>query len=275
MSRKLNYFQTGSKVQPININAYLDRIGLAKNEPDLKFLQQVHKGHLLHIPFENLDIHYQTKIVLDIEKIFEKIVVNNRGGFCYELNALLYHLLSNLGYDCSLLSASVRGSKEWGPEFDHMIILVKLNDENWILDVGFGSLFVAPKKLDINLPQLDYNNYYKFEKDIDGHFFLRRSNDNLHYTTIYKFDLTPHELIEFIPMCNFHQESAKSIFTQNKLITQLFRNGRITLTDRKLKLELNGDLQEFPIMNEDEFLSKLENHFGMDSMAIITNRLNR
>jgi arylamine N-acetyltransferase len=73
-------------------------------------------------------------------------------------------------------------------------------------------------------------------------------------------------------MCNYHQESDKSTFTQNKLITQLFSNGRITLTDRKLKIELDGILNEKPIMNEDEFLSKLEHHFGIDSRKLIMSR---
>lgn len=274
MSRKLNYFQTRSKVHPIDIDPYLNRLKLTHQKPSLKYLKQIHKAHLLNIPFENLDIHYQNKIILDIEKIYNKIITRKRGGFCYELNSMIFHLLSNIGFDCQLLSANVKGSKEWGPPFDHMVVLVKIDQINWLVDVGFGNLFVEPKKLVTNEPQLDYNNYYRFEKDPDERYLLKKSKDNSLYNTIYRFDLSSHELIEFLPMCNYHQESDQSIFTQNKLITQLFANGRITLTDRKLKLELNGELKEIPIMNEDEFLSKLENHFDINSHNLIMTRLN-
>lgn len=270
MAGKLNYFQTRSKVKNIDAYQYLDRLNLQKEDPDLKFLKKIHKAHLLNIPFENLDIHYGKKIILDIERIYKKVIIDKRGGFCYELNGLIFHLLSNLRFNCHLVSARVKGNKSWGPEFDHMIVIVNLNNENWLVDVGFGSLFVEPKKIMLDVPQLDYNNYYKFETDPDENLILKKSKDNSVYSSIYQFELVSRELIEFLPMCNYHQESKKSIFSQNKLITQLFKNGRITLTDRKLKLELNGELEEKPILNEDEFLSKLEFHFGIDGRKLLT-----
>lgn len=272
MSRRLNYFQTQSKIKAIETEAYLERLGLDSELHDLNFLKKIHKAHLLNIPFENLDIHYHKKIMLDIQRIFQKVIREKRGGFCYELNGLMYHLLSNLGYECCLLSAKVNGQDGWGQDFDHMIVLVELNNEKWLVDVGFGNLFVEPKKLILNVPQLDYNYYYKFETDPDENWILKKSRDNSTYNTIYMFDLMPHALIEFLPMCNYHQESVKSMFTQNKLITQLFRNGRITLTDRKLKLELNGEIDEKPIMNEDEFISKLEQYFHIDGRSLIMRR---
>ncbi|MFY0601007.1 MAG: arylamine N-acetyltransferase [Cyclobacteriaceae bacterium] len=272
MSGKLNHFQTSSKVPSIDVDSYLQRIGLQREPPSLAFLRRIHKAHLLSIPFENLDYHYGNKVILDIKSIYKKIIEKSRGGFCYELNALMYHLLANLGFDCFIASASVKGSSEWGPEFDHILVVVSLNDELWLVDVGFGNLFVEPKKLVFNTPQLDYNFYYKFETDPDENWILKKSRDNSAYNPIYRFDLRPRNLIEFLPMCNYHQESEKSIFTQNKLITQLFKNGRITLTDRKLKLELNGETEEKPILNQDEFLSKLEHHFGIDGKALIMSR---
>ncbi|MEO9475353.1 MAG: arylamine N-acetyltransferase [Cyclobacteriaceae bacterium] len=274
MSRQLNYFQTRSKAKPIAVEPYLKRIGLTKEEPSLAFLKKIHKAHLLSIPFENLDIHYGPKILMDIDLIFEKVVHQRRGGFCYELNALLYHLLSHLGFECFLISANVKGeNNSWGPDFDHMAVVAKVSDKAWLLDVGFGKLFVEPKPLTLNTPLLDYNTYFKFEVDPDDRYVLKKSLDNSVYESVYKFDLKRREFIEFLPMCNYHQESEKSHFTQKKLITQLFRNGRITLTDRKIRFDLKGDTEEKPILNEDEFLSKLEHHFGINSRNLILGKL--
>ena len=53
---------------------------------DLARLQQL---HMEHIPFENLDVIRKVPIYLNLEKIYDKVVNNRRGGYCYELNGLL------------------------------------------------------------------------------------------------------------------------------------------------------------------------------------------
>ena len=57
-----------------------------------KVLKNLQKAHLLNVPFENLDVHNSIPIILDIENIYQKVVLQNRGGFCYELNGLFYEL---------------------------------------------------------------------------------------------------------------------------------------------------------------------------------------
>jgi N-hydroxyarylamine O-acetyltransferase len=71
----------------MNIEAYLKRIHYDGSRiPTLANLLELHRTHLLNVPFENLDIHLGRPIVLDEEKIIHKIVERRRGGFCYELN---------------------------------------------------------------------------------------------------------------------------------------------------------------------------------------------
>ena len=112
--------------QIFDVAKYLARIGL--EEPSavagvgrLKLLQ---RQHLLNVPFENLDIHSKQAIVLDTEKFYRKIVNNNRGGFCYELNGLFNELLRELGFETRILSARVaKGNGEFNPEYDHAVPL--------------------------------------------------------------------------------------------------------------------------------------------------------
>ena len=112
-------------------------------------LRALHERHLRSIPFEDLDIHQNIPIRLDPESLYQKLVVRRRGGFCYELNYLFSQLLSALGFDCHLLAASIYDAKKgWGPEFDHLALLVSL-DEPWLVDVGYGELFFFPKKIDL------------------------------------------------------------------------------------------------------------------------------
>ncbi|HYK47600.1 MAG TPA: arylamine N-acetyltransferase, partial [Parafilimonas sp.] len=75
----------------MDVDRYLRRINYeGTREPNLTLLAALQKQHLLHVPFENLDIHYKTPIELNVPRIFEKVVHNKRGGFCYELNGLFY-----------------------------------------------------------------------------------------------------------------------------------------------------------------------------------------
>lgn len=262
MSR-LNFFGNSSKVIPIDVDSYLRRLRIQKEPPSLAYLKKLHKAHLLHIPFENLDIHYRNKIVLDYKDVFHKLITMQRGGFCYELNGLFYHLLYHLGYEAHLISAQTRKGDGYSKDYDHMAIIVSMENENWLVDVGFGESFQFPKKVELNTVQMDYTDYWKLVIDADDLYVLQQSRDYSVFYSKYRFNLEEKQPIQFIEMCEYHQTSPDSHFTGQKMITKLTENGRVTLTERKLKVIALGEATETEIMNEDEFLSKLRHHFSI------------
>jgi N-hydroxyarylamine O-acetyltransferase len=92
----------------MNCNQYLQRIkvdGIEK--PTYSFLSKLQAHHLFTVPFENLDIHLGKKIVLGESRIYQKMVVPGRGGFCYDLNGLFCWLLRSLGFSVSMVSSQV------------------------------------------------------------------------------------------------------------------------------------------------------------------------
>ena len=92
----------------MDINAYLQRINYRSSlAPTAQTLRELQLAHLFTIPFENLSIHSGEPIILDDAALFEKVVVRRRGGFCYELNGLFAALLRQLGFDVTMLSASI------------------------------------------------------------------------------------------------------------------------------------------------------------------------
>src|SRR5690554_5564842 len=87
---------------------YLNRFNTSSfKEVSLENLGNLQNLHLQHIPFENLDVIRRIPIYLNLTTIYNKIVKNNRGGYCYELNGLFHALLVELGYDAHLVSATV------------------------------------------------------------------------------------------------------------------------------------------------------------------------
>ena len=83
----------------INIDAYLKRI---KYNGDVnvsyKTLRDLHIAHALSVPFENLDVIWGKDLLLDKNSLFQKIVLNNRGGACCEINSLFAYLLEDMGF---------------------------------------------------------------------------------------------------------------------------------------------------------------------------------
>ena len=274
MSR-LNFFGNSTKVIAIDVESYLKRIRVKKERPGLNYLRRLHRAHLLHIPFENLDIHYRNKIILDYNEIFYKLVKMRRGGFCYELNGLFYHLLYHLGFEAHLISARTKQREGYSKEYDHMAILVFLDDEKWLVDVGFGDHFVYPKKIAIDTVQMDYTDYWRIVTNPDEDLILQQSEDYAVFHSKYLFTLEEKQPIQFMERCDYHQTSRESHFAQQKIITKLTERGRITLTERKLKVTSLGELTETELMNEDEFLSKLQHHFGIGFRQLLRRKNKR
>jgi len=254
-----------SNLPKIDVARYLARIKCPPDRrPSHKFLNNLHKSHLLQIPFENLDIHMGNEIILDIHKIYHKVILRNRGGFCHELNGLFYHLLVQLGFQVRLISVKMyleEGSL--GEEFGHMAMLVGVADQIYLADVGNGKSFLQPKLLRSGLTQIDYNQYFKLNKNVDGEYLLTMSDDGITYSNRYLFSTKERRFVEFVGMCRWQQTSAESIFTQKKVITQATPDGRITLTDKLFTITKLGNSEEQPILNQDEFNVKLLQHFGI------------
>ncbi len=88
------------------ISRYLDRIGLEGPFPqNAESLSRIILAHYQAIPYENLDILAGRPLCLEPDALFQKIVENRRGGFCFELNEALGCLLSSLGFSVSHLAA--------------------------------------------------------------------------------------------------------------------------------------------------------------------------
>jgi len=262
MSR-LNFFGNKSKAEAIAINPYLRRIKEKREKPSIGYLKRLHRAHLINIPFENLDIHYRNKITLDFKGIYRKIVNRRRGGFCYELNGLFYHLLYHLGFDSYLISARVKQEQGFSKDYDHMAVFVLLEGKPWLVDVGFGDSFIYPKRIEVNKVQMDYVDYWRVVSGSNEDLILQQSDDYSTFRSKYLFTLDEKQPIQFMGRCEFHQTSGASHFTQQKLLTRLTKTGRVTLTEKKLKISRLGNTTEQEITNEDEFLSKLRQHFGI------------
>ncbi len=245
----------------MNVDAYLQRIGYDGGQiPNAETLRNLHHAHLLAVPFENLDIHLGRPIVLDEKSLYEKIVRRRRGGFCYEANGLFAALLRELGFNVTLLSARVMDDGSAGPEFDHLTLLVQL-EERWLADVGFGDSFREPLRLDDPNAQLQNHGAYCFSRD-GGQWTLRaRALDN-EWKPEYVFTLRPYRLADFAGMCHYHQTSPESHFTQKRVCSLATPAGRVTLSDMRLIITKSGERRQRMLASQEEYANALREYFG-------------
>lgn len=252
----------------MNLNAYLDRVDYHPPQGrQILDLGHLHRQHLLHIPFENLSIHLGHPIRLSEEALFEKLVTRKRGGFCFEMNALFWKVLEAYDVKVTLLSCAVYNEEKenFGPVHSHLALMVFYKYDYWLVDVGFGDSFPEPLRLLPGQIQLMDGARYQFVISRDGLWTLMRSKGGDHpYIPMYRFSRVARQFDEFYEMCEYHQTSEKSHFTHRRLITQLIPDGRITLTDQKLKISSGSKVKEQAIESDEEFEKSLSEHFGMD-----------
>ena len=252
--------EKGSVERIVDIARYLERIAYhGSREPILPTFQALHEAHLLAVPFENLDIFLGIAIVLDEPSLWTKIIEHHRGGFCYELNGLFALLLRALGFQVDLLSAAVaRSTGGVGPEFDHLTLLVHL-EQDWLVDVGFGESFRKPLRMQAGPTQQQNGESYRLEREGEAWVYLVWDGA---WTPAYRFHMQPHALRDFAAMCRYHQTSPQSTFTQKRVCSLATCSGRITLSDELLITTSDGERTE-RVLTEQDYRSVLAQEFGI------------
>jgi N-hydroxyarylamine O-acetyltransferase len=259
----------------MDISGYLKRInysGIVYR--DMATLCELQRDHVFAIPFETLDIQNQVPIILQINCLYQKVIHDHRGGYCYELNALFHHLLTLSGFDAFMVAGRLHhGNNRYGREFEHMALVVELHGRLWLVDAGYGDFSLVPLAITPGQIQSDGRNYYQIIDPVmmDGKAYLgvaKWSNSKQDFKIEYLFTLTPCVLEEFAGMNEYHQISPESHFRRSLICTLPTREGRISLINNKLVRTENGKRQVRIIHGEDERGEVLEKYFHMDMVYL-------
>ncbi|VAX39054.1 hypothetical protein MNBD_PLANCTO02-127 [hydrothermal vent metagenome] len=258
----------------LNIDSYLERIQFSDTpRVDLSTLRELHKQHVFTIPFENLDIHFGNPISLEISSLFKKLILNKRGGYCFELNGLFQSLLESLGFQVFSTAGRVLFDSEGIPPRSHRLLIVTLEKEQWLVDVGFGAYgLLEPIPLIVGGEYTQFGEEFKLEHDHElGFIFKSKVNHN--WISQYTFTLEPHLPVDFIFPNYYHSHSPESIFTQKKICQLPTPEGRKKLAGMKLSLPHNGQSMETVARNQNEYIEMLKTHFNIEIPATPNHKL--
>jgi len=254
----------GSVLRRIGVDGPLDST--------LETLTRLQREFLLRVPFENLDIHLGRPISLDPERIRQKIVGQDRGGFCYECNILFSVALRDIGFEVRLLSARMATGPEVGPEFDHMVLLVSLEGDEYLVDVGNGRSARAPHRLGSDTESTAEGICYRIGRT-HGHPALMERKPGADWEPRFLFDTTARRAADFEAMCRYHQSSPDSHFTRQRFVTIATTDGRVTLAGNHLSIHGGGTTTERTLAGEEDYAVALGTHFGITGVSFSSRKM--
>jgi N-hydroxyarylamine O-acetyltransferase len=149
----------------VDLDAYFVRIGYSgPRRPTLAVLKAIHALHPASIPFENIDVLLKQPIRLDATSLHAKMVQKQRGGYCYEQNTYFQKILEATGFSVRSIAARVLWHAPLGtvPPRNHMLLIIQMNDEEYLADVGYGRLtLTAPLCIKPHIEQQTLNGLYR------------------------------------------------------------------------------------------------------------------
>jgi N-hydroxyarylamine O-acetyltransferase len=251
----------------MKVPLYLARIQYSKPlKPDVQTLEGLQLAHMMSVPFENLDIGLKLPIRLTEQALWNKIVVQERGGFCYELNGMFAWLLKQIGFDVTYLNARVYNHEgNLGIDFDHLALLVQIPNQpgRWLADVGFGDSFNEILSFEEPGEQVQGLRSYRLEQTPDGYITWQKNYDGS-WKRQYFFDLQPRNFpVDYESACLYHQTSPQSSFTRRSIISIATPDGRVSLEDRRLIFTKNGQRSEHLVESKEQYDTLLKQYFDI------------
>lgn len=245
---------------------YLKRINI-KEKIDVSYrtLKKLQNNHLRYIPYENIDSINGHMSSLEHKDLFNKIIIKNRGGICFELNGLYNWLLEKLGFQVVSYAGRFISNEEEVEMRRHRVIVVTIGDKKYLTDVGVNSeSFRNPMLLQEEIVQFDGKNNYKLTIDKLYGWVLWQKKPNKEWQKIYGFTEEPQLDVDFIMptfYCDYHPTSIINKFKKVSIFTD---ESNITIWGNNLKFYASGRVfKQINIKSEEELREYLFKYFNI------------
>jgi len=260
-----------------DLGAYFGRIGYeGPRDPTLATLNGIVACHVERIPFENLDVLLGHDVSLDPAAVEQKLVRAGRGGYCFEQNSLLLHVLAALGFSVTPLSArvGVQRPRDFTPTRTHLLLRVEIEGASFLADVGVGGFSLTSAlrlEPDVTQPTPHEPRRLVREGQWDG-LALRAPDARLFHQAYFAGDW--HDVyqltLEAMPAIDrevanwFTSKHPASHFRDRLMVARATHRGRITLVDAELTFRFEGGRSETRYLGSHrELLAVLGEQFGL------------
>lgn len=134
------------RIDALDLDAYLSRVGLAAREPSRDALDELHEAHVRTFTFDNIDVLLRRHPGVELDRVQDKFVGRGRGGYCFEHATLFAAVLERLGYDVTRRLGRAAPVETNGRT--HCVVEVTLDGRRLLADPGFGMSLLRPIPLE-------------------------------------------------------------------------------------------------------------------------------
>lgn len=258
----------GRPMKKLQIQQYLRKLQLNDFEPavNLATLTKLQDAHLKYIPYENFDSLNGKITSLKRQDMFNKVIMHNRGGICFELNGLYNWLLESLGFDVTSYSARFIDKMETYQLRRHRVMCVALGEKRYLTDVGVNSESPrVPLEIGEGLIQSDGISQYKFTRSEFWGWLLWQKERGKIWKRLFGFTEEPQIDKDFITAsfwCDAHPDSP---FIKSKKLSIFREDCNITIRSNYLKFYLGGRVKyRYKINTGAELKEILWEYFGIN-----------
>lgn len=246
------------------LDEYCKRIGYyGTRSATLQTLAAVQLQHAQAIAFENLNPFLRWPVRLDVDSLHQKLVRDQRGGYCFEHNLLLSHALTAMGFHVTGLAARVMWNAPEGAitPRGHMLLLVDIDDVAYVVDAGFGALTpTGPLRLEPDIVQSTPHEPFRLRRKADG--FIMEASVNGVWKALYRFDLQEQFLADYEVTNWYLSNHPKSHFVTGLIAARPARDLRYALRDNVFSVHyVDGNTERRLLTSADELRTTLEGLF--------------
>ena len=250
----------------IDLEAYFRRIEYTgPTTPTLETLQAIVLHHTQAIAFENLNPLLHRPVKLDPASLQQKLVQDGRGGYCFEQNGLLSHVLRKLGFQITTLMARVLWNmpEETITPRSHMLLWIEIDGQPYIADVGFGgSTPTSAIRFELDRVQETPHGLFRLAKLND--LFKLQTKIRDEWKTLYRFDLQEQYLPDYEVANWYTSANPNSHFTSNVIAARPTPGRRYALRNTELTIhQIDGASEQHQFKTVPELKGVLEDIFRL------------
>ena len=241
---------------------YIRAIGLQVSKPDLEFLSEINRRHAAQFAFSSVGPLLGDDLPLDIESLYRRIVVNRRGGYCFEQNGLMYAMLKALGFNVSLYLARVIYNQDIHPPLTHRVTLVEIETEQYIVDVGFGPLGPQLPVCMSGVASRQNFRIFRIEERHPGVFHMQTLKDGAYYS-LYKFELALYGPADCEVGHFYSHKHPSATFVNHLVVSRILDDEVRSLRDHELWMITEYGERRQIIADGTQLRGILNNQFGV------------
>lgn len=251
-----------------DLDAYFARIGyIGPRAPTLAALNAIVSAHAQTIPFENLDVLLGRAISIEPDAVFQKLIHDHRGGYCFEQNSLLLRVLTELGFSVTSLSGRVRWQRprDFTPPRTHLFLRVEIDSASWLADVGVGGLSLT-SAIPLDESGRAFTTPHDTRRIIrEGARLFHQVRFNGEWSDVCEFTLEDMPQIDRELANWFTSAHPQSHFKNRLMAARAAPQGvRLTLLNHEFTIRAaDGTATVRPITSPDELLALLAENFGL------------